>query len=34
MVAAGEAAALAAIPQIRAAIANFVDKSAEKPVEK
>ena len=34
MVAAGEAAALAAIPQIRAAIANFVDKSTEKPVEK
>jgi NTE family protein len=34
MVAAGEAAALAAIPQIRAAIANFVDKSTEKPVAK
>jgi NTE family protein len=34
MVAAGEAAALAAIPQIRAAIANFVDTSTEKPVEK
>lgn len=34
MVAAGEATALAAIPQIRAAIANFVDKSTEKPVAK
>jgi NTE family protein len=34
MVAAGEAAALAAIPEIRAAIANFVDKSTEKPVAK
>jgi NTE family protein len=34
MVAAGEAAALAAIPQIRSAIANFVDKSTEKSLAK
>jgi NTE family protein len=34
MVVAGEAAALAAIPQIRAAIANFMDRSTEKPVSK
>jgi NTE family protein len=34
MVAAGEVAALAAIPQIRAAIAGFADKSLEKPLVK